>query len=191
MPGLPLLLQLPQPPLLPPPQPQLPSYGFCCPAAASCAAATPAATVTVSAATPATALTGAAVVAAATFVASTALLAQLVAWCCCSHGCCCCRCRWCLLAFTGCPYSSGITPDSLTQPYSALQLLLLLLPQVVPPGFHLVPLPFKDDIRQPESDPALVSRVTAAGGRSGPPRANREQVQPYCPHHHHQQQQQA
>lgn len=52
--------------------------------------------------------------------------------------------------------------------------------QVVPPGFHLVPLPFRDDIRSPECDPALVGRVTAAGGRSGPPRANQQQVRRGC-----------
>lgn len=68
---------------------------------------------------------------------------------------------------------------------SAMPVLAALLPQpeeldgdrqVVPPGFHLVPLPFRDDVRTPESDPALVGRVTAAGGRSGPPRANQQQV---------------
>ena len=53
---------------------------------------------------------------------------------------------------------------------------ILHLLQVVPPGFHLVPLPFRDDIRTPECDPALVGRVTAAGGRSGPPRADQQQV---------------
>mgnify|MGYP001807782212 CR=1 FL=1 len=46
--------------------------------------------------------------------------------------------------------------------------------QVVPPGFHLIPLPFRDDIRQPEADPALLARVAA--GRTGPPRANEQQV---------------
>lgn len=48
-------------------------------------------------------------------------------------------------------------------------------PQVVPPGFHLIPLPFKDDIRTPESDPALLSRVVGGHG-AGPPRANQDQV---------------
>lgn len=59
-------------------------------------------------------------------------------------------------------------------------LFLLSLLQVVPPGFHLVPLPFRDDIRAPECDPALVGRVTAAGGRSGPPRADQQQVRRAC-----------
>lgn len=58
-----------------------------------------------------------------------------------------------------------------------LHLILLLLLQVVPPGFHLISLPFKDDIRQPEGDPALLARVVNAGGTTGhPPRANAQQV---------------
>lgn len=67
--------------------------------------------------------------------------------------------------------------------HAAMPSLVALLPQpeetdgeqqVVPPGFHLIPLPFKDDIRKPESDPALLARVT--GGRGPPPRANTQQV---------------
>lgn len=50
-------------------------------------------------------------------------------------------------------------------------LLLLQVEQVLSPGFHMITLPYKDDVRTPEAEAVLLKRLDG-----GPPRANADQV---------------
>jgi hypothetical protein len=50
--------------------------------------------------------------------------------------------------------------------------------QEVPPGFHLITLPFKDNLRTPEKDAALAERVKGAQGLT---RASDDQVRAAWP----------